>query len=44
MFKKSIEQMYGPQTTVDDVDAKIVEYRLGAELGHRVALFNLSLA
>ena len=43
-FKKSIEEVHGPQTTAEDVDEKIVEYRLGAELGDREALFNLALS
>jgi TPR repeat protein len=42
--KKSIELDYGPQTTVEDVDAQIVLYRRMAELGHGVSMFNLGVA
>ena len=42
--KKAIEQFNGPQTTVEDVDEKIVEFRRGAELGNKTALYNLGLA
>ena len=42
--KKSIEEVHGPQTTVEDFDEKIVEYRRGAELGDKHSLFNLGVA
>ena len=44
VFKKSIEQDYGPQTTVEDVDAQIVVYRRLAELGDGFSMFNLGQA
>ena len=43
-FKKSIEEDYGPQATVEDVDEHIVKLRRMAELGDRVALCNLGVA
>ena len=44
VVKNAIEEDYGSQTTVEDVDEKIAECRRMAELGDRVALYNLGQA